>query len=82
LHYLGPQPTQYQVVLRSIWDIISNYDADKMIPAFGFGAKIFFPNCKTNAVSHCFPLNDNPTHPEIKGFENLMSSYVNALKNM
>jgi len=75
-------PTQYQKVLSSIWGIISSYDADKKIPAFGFGAKINFPNLKTNGVCHSFPLNDNPTNPEIDGLNNLMNCYVNALKNM
>ena len=42
LHYAGPNPTQYQQVLRGIWDIIENYDSDKSIPAFGFGAKPHF----------------------------------------
>lgn len=85
LHYIDYQmstPTQYQKVLRSIWGIISSYDADKKIPAFGFGAKISFPNLKTNGVCHSFPLNDNPKNPEIDGLNNLMNCYVNALKNM
>lgn len=63
LHFIQKQPTQYQIVLKSIWGIISSYDADKKIPAFGFGAKINFPNIKSQAVSHCFHLNDNPTNP-------------------
>ena len=69
-------------MLRSIWSIISSYDSDKKIAAFGFGAKLFFPNCKSSAVNHCFPLNDNPKNPEVDGFESLMSCYVNALRNM
>lgn len=56
-------PTQYQMVLRSIWGIISNYDSDKKIPAFGFGARIKFPNLKTSGVCHSFPINDNPQNP-------------------
>jgi len=63
LHYVNNLPTQYQKVLSSIWGIISSYDADKKIPAFGFGAKINFPNLRTNGVCHSFPLNDNPKNP-------------------
>lgn len=82
LHYISNQPTQYQLVLKSIWDIIENYDTDKKIPAFGFGAKPHFPNINSNQAIHCFPINDNPGNPEIQGFANLMTCYVNAVKNM
>lgn len=82
LHYIAKQPTQYQLVLKSIWDIIENYDSDKKIPAFGFGAKPHFPHINSNQAVHCFPINDNPGNPEIQGFNNLMSCYVNAVTNM
>lgn len=48
LHCISKQPTQYQQVMKSIWDIIENYDTDKKIPAFGFGAKPHFPNINRN----------------------------------
>lgn len=62
LHYINHQPTQYQQVLKSVWGIVSNYDSDKRIPAYGFGAKINFPNTKSPQVNHCFHLNDNPNN--------------------
>lgn len=63
LHYVAKQPTQYQIVLKSIWDIIENYDNDKQIPTFGFGAKPRFPNINSKETVHCFPINDNPQNP-------------------
>lgn len=63
LHCFKNQPTQYQVVLKSIWQIVANYDSDKKIPAFGFGAKVNFPNIKSQSVNHCFPINDNLGNP-------------------
>ena len=68
--------------MKSIWDIISNYDSDKQIPAFGFGAKPHFPNLNEMMVNHCFPLNGNYNNPSIYGFEELMGTYVNAVHNM
>lgn len=68
LHYGGNGPTEYQKVLSSIWDIISNYDADKQIPAFGFGAKPHLPNLNEIMVNHCFPINGNYNNPSIHGF--------------
>ena len=82
LHYGVNGPTQYQTVLNSIWEIISNYDSDKRIPAFGFGAKPHFPNFNKGAVDHCFPLNGNPQNPEISGFGQLMETYTMAIQNM
>lgn len=82
LHYGANGPTQYQQVLNSIWEVISSYDSDKRIPAFGFGSKPHFPNMNSNVVQHCFPLNGNPQNPEINGFGELMDTYVNAINNM
>jgi len=43
----------------AIGNILLNYDSDKQIPAFGFGAKLKFPNMFNYSVSHCFPLSGN-----------------------
>jgi len=45
------RPTKYQEAIQIITSIIQNYDKDKMIPVYGFGAEI---DGKTN---HCFALN-------------------------
>lgn len=37
-----------------------DYDTDKLVPVFGFGAKVKMPNFNTGPkVHHCFPLNGN-----------------------
>jgi hypothetical protein len=60
LHYMNPyQPNQYQKAIMSVGSILLNYDYDKMIPAFGFGAKPRFPDLQRNSVDHCFPLSGN-----------------------
>lgn len=56
LHYLGHQLNQYQQAILAIGNILLDYDSDKRIPAFGFGARLRFPTMATNIVSHCFPL--------------------------
>lgn len=57
LHYMNPtSPNQYQSAIMGIANILMNYDSDKRIPCFGFGAQTYFPNMKSNTVSHCFPL--------------------------
>ena len=60
LHFMNPTaPNQYQLAIAAITQILMNYDSDKKIPAFGFGAKTKF-NGVTNPVSHCFVLSGNP----------------------
>jgi len=82
LHYMNSaQPNQYQLVLRGVWDILSNYDSDQRIPAFGFGAKPHFNGgINSKSVNHCFPLNGDPkSSPEVIGFFNLMETYKRAV---
>ena len=56
LHYMDPNgPNQYQKAINAVAQILLNYDSDKRIPAFGFGAKIHYPNLPKE-TSHCFPL--------------------------
>ena len=80
LHYLNPtMPNQYQIAIASIAQILMNYDTDKRIPAFGFGAKTKF-NGVSAPVSHCFVLSGNMNEVEACGVEHLMVMYRNALK--
>jgi len=54
---MNPQrPNQYQIAIDAVSRILLNYDSDKKIPAFGFGAKPRFPTMASPVVSHCFPL--------------------------
>lgn len=60
LHYMNPKgPNQYQLAINFIGQILMNYDTDKKIPAFGFGAKPHFGTLNSNVVNHCFPLSGN-----------------------
>ena len=57
LHFMDPyKPNQYQKAIMAVGNILLNYDSDKMIPAFGFGAKPNFPTLRSNTADHCFPL--------------------------
>jgi hypothetical protein len=59
---MSPQkPNQYQIAIDAVSRILLNYDSDKKIPAFGFGAKPRFPTLASPVVSHCFPLSGIPS---------------------
>ena len=83
LHYMNPhQPNQYQKAIMVVGTILLNYDYDKMIPAFGFGAKTHFPQVNGNSTNHCFPLSGRMDILQAAGLDGLMSMYANALTNV
>jgi len=80
LHYLNPnKPNQYQTAIMAVGNILLNYDYDKMIPAFGFGAKPKFQHLGGNVVNHCFPLSGRQDIIEAAGIDGLMAMYANAI---
>ena len=74
LHYMGGGPhrlNQYQQALLEVGLIVSDYDTDKLIPAYGFGAKP--PGAKT--TNFCFPLNMNFSDPHVASYPGLLQAY-------
>lgn len=58
LHFMNPmQPNDYIQAITTVGNILAYYDSDKMIPVYGFGGKL-----PSGDVSHCFPLNGNPSN--------------------
>lgn len=45
------------------------YDSDKLIPTYGFGAEI------NEIVEHAFPLSGRKSTPELFGITSVMDSY-------
>lgn len=81
LHYMNEsKPNQYQVAIEAIGQILLNYDSDKRIPAFGFGASLSFP--KMTGISHCFPLSGDFKNVDSVGLQHMMSLYASSLKNL
>lgn len=74
LHYINSQGfNQYQSALFSVGEILLNYDSDKQVPLYGFGAKI------NGQINHCFPLNFNNSNPNVEGLNGMMEAYRNTL---
>lgn len=61
-----------------------DYDYDKLVPTYGFGAKGNLPSLKmtSDKVSHCFPINLNNVNHNIKGKENIIKAYREILKKI
>ncbi len=70
LHHFDPNrgENQYTTAIRSVGSIIEDYDADRLFPALGFGAKV----PPTGQVSHEFFLNLRQDNPFCAGVQGLL----------
>ena len=73
LHYLGGLHSlnPYQTVLHEVGGILSDYDRDKLIPAYGFGA---IPQGQRGA-SFCFPITLDQKKNELHSYQELVEAY-------
>jgi hypothetical protein len=67
LHHISyGKKSQYEEALHEVCNIVLDYDTDKLVPTFGFGAKVSMPNFSTgNKVHHCFPINGSESNPNL-----------------
>ncbi|KAG0576615.1 hypothetical protein KC19_5G094200 [Ceratodon purpureus] len=75
LHFIDPtgRPNAYQTAIQAVGGVLQYYDSDKRFPCWGFGARI------DGSVSHCFPLNNNVSTPEVEGIEGIQAAYFQAV---
>ena len=77
LHYMDPaRPNQYVRALMSVGDILLEYDTDKQVPAFGFGAQL-----PDGQVSHFFHLNFQQ-NPHVPGVQGVLDCYGTTLRSV
>jgi len=77
LHYISDKSLNlYQCALKSVGQIVIDYDTDKIVPCYGFGAKL--PG--QNVANHCFPLSLNQENPHAYGVAGMMELYRYALR--
>ena len=61
------QDNEYVLAIKSVGSVLTPYDSDQLIPAYGFGARM-----PDGQVSHCFPLNFNHQRPDVYGVQVLL----------
>jgi len=76
LHYMGAGLNAYQQALQAVGAVLEPYDSDNMIPVYGFGGKDH-----RGVTQHCFPLNGNPSDPEVEGMNGVLQAYNQAIRN-
>ena len=80
LHYiLDNEPNDYEKVIRSIGNILSNYNNEKLYPVYGFGA--ILESSLYNEASMCFNVNFND-NPEIHTIDNVIKIYRQNLQKL
>lgn len=67
LHYFtASKKSPYEQAMSEVLDILLEYDYDKLVPCFGFGAQVNHPKINTHGkVHHCFPINGSTDNPNI-----------------
>ncbi|NP_001083652.1 copine I L homeolog [Xenopus laevis] len=76
LHHISPNGVnEYLTAIWCVGNVVQDYDADKLFPAFGFGAQIP-PNWQ---VSHEFALNFNSNNPYCPGVQGIVDAYRQSL---
>jgi hypothetical protein len=81
LHYIGRQHFQeneYTEAIRTVGNVLADYDSDQLFPVWGFGAKL----SQSDEVSHCFPLNKNPADPKVRGVQGILDLYKYSLSSV
>jgi len=71
LHYCNDKTQSvYEKALTEVTNILMNYDYDKLVPVYGFGARVKHPNLDTaRKVHHCFPINGRVDNPNLYGID-------------
>lgn len=62
--------------LKAVGGILQYYDSDKLIPAYGFGARVQ----GFSKTYHKFALNGDYFEPECNGIEGVVEAYHRALQ--
>lgn len=79
LHYQGSGTNPYQEAIRSVGDILQEYDHDGLFPVYGFGGR---PQGCRLPVSHCFAVNGSESAPDVEGVNGILQVYTDSLQRV
>jgi len=80
LHYIqyGGKLNQYEMAIKSVGEIIEDYDSDKLFPVLGFGARL----PPRGDVSHLFYVNGHPDNPYCERVGGVLSAYKGCISRV
>ncbi len=64
--------------IGAVGSVLQEYDSDKNIPVFGFGAQIQ----NMSKALHCFALNGNMFAPEVHGIDGILATYQHGMPKL
>ncbi len=76
---ISEEPNDYEKVITSIGNLLSNYSYSKLYPVYGFGA--ILNSSPYQEVSHCFNINFE-NNPEIQSIDNVLRVYRACLDKL
>jgi len=78
LHYFDRERLEnpYTMAIRSVGDIVQDYDYDRRFLGLGFGGTV------NGRVSHCFPLNGKSRDPYCQGIDGVVNAYYDSLAHV
>ena len=86
LHYIQDPDTlnPYQKVIKEVTEILLEYDTDKKVPVYGFGAIPKFPQNSFEKTSMCFSCTgvEGEGNDEATGTDGVMEVYSNAVNKV
>lgn len=78
LHYCRPgSMNQYEQGMQQAGEVLSQYDTDGLIPAYGFGATL-----GSAPTSHMFALTGDEDNANVKGVQGLLQTYRQFLQSV
>ena len=80
LHNSNLSQSHYLNAIQKIGGILLNFDNDKYVPLFGFGAMV--DESYYNSTSHWFALNGNIFRPEVQGMTGIEECYKKNMNNI
>ncbi len=79
LHYMHSRtPNQYEQAIKSVGEIIEDYDSDKLFPVLGFGARL----PPDGRVSHCFFVNGHDSNPFCERMPGVLAAYKSCVQRV
>jgi hypothetical protein len=84
LHYRGEgRRSLYEIALSEVVLIVLDYDYDKKVPLYGFGAKVNYKEVNTGSqTTHLFPLNGLEEEHDVHDFSGILQAYSECLPHL
>jgi hypothetical protein len=84
LHYFnGASQSYYEKALQEVCGILLDFDYDKLVPVFGFGAIVDYNEINSgHQRADCFPISGMKENHDFHGLEGILNGYRACLPHL